>query len=129
VAGNVTPPRFIETAVIREINPEPPKEKMPATAQQKIARMLSQGQLDDSAASRMLASVRAPDPAQRPVLLNLRQSARYCGLSEQCFRRFFKEGLFPAVELGSSRWFRVSDLETTIAKRVVRYEPPQQQAA
>jgi predicted DNA-binding transcriptional regulator AlpA len=104
-------------------------KQMPASAQQKIARMLAQGQLDDTKANRMLAACTRPDIGTKPVLLNLREAARYCGFSEQCFRRFFQQGMFPAVELGSSRWFRICDLEAAIAKRVVRLEQPKKEAA
>jgi predicted DNA-binding transcriptional regulator AlpA len=81
--------------------------------------MLAKGQLDDRAATRMLSAASGADvPNTKPVLLNLKQSARYCGLSEQCFRKLHKQGIFPAVQLDTSKWFRVVDLESAIAKRV-----------
>jgi hypothetical protein len=100
---------------------------MTVTPQQKIARLLSQGQLSDNLASRMLSAM-SMEPAAKPVLFNLRQAARYVGLSEQCFRKLHRAGVFPAVHLGESKWFRVADLDAAIAKRVVRM-PVEQKAA
>lgn len=96
---------------------------MTVTPQERIARLLAQGQLNDALASRMLSTVSAGEHSAKPVLFNLRQGARYIGLSEQCFRKLHRAGVFPAVQLGESKWFRVADLDTAIAKRVVRTQP------
>jgi hypothetical protein len=98
---------------------------MPSTPQQRIAQMLAKGQLDDRVATRMLSAAAGPDQiTSKPLLLNLKQSAKYCGLSEQTFRHLHRAGIFPAVPFatsnGESKWFRVADLEAEIAKRVVR---------
>jgi hypothetical protein len=97
------------------------EERMTATPQEKIARLLAQGQLSDAIAARMLSVVTPLESTNaKPILLNLRHSARHVGLSEQCFRKLHRDGVFPAVKLGASKWFRVVDLETCIAKRVGR---------
>jgi hypothetical protein len=79
--------------------------------------------------SNLLASVRTPEPSSKPVLLNMRQAARHVGISEQCFRKQHRAGIFPAVLLGDSKWFRIADLEAAIAKRVIRVDAISNEAA
>lgn len=105
------------------------KTDLMPTNQERIARMLARGQVSDALATRMLASIRGPEFGSKPVLLNLRESAKYTGLSEQTFRKQHKAGVFQAVVLGDSKWFRIADLEAAIARRVVRLEAPAKQAA
>lgn len=88
--------------------------------QEKIARLLSQGKLDDTTASRMLSAIGETKAVIRPVTLNLTDSAKHCGWSESKFRKLLKKGAFPVVQFAgdTARWFRVVDLDAVIAKNL-----------
>lgn len=93
--------------------------------QERIARLLAQGKLDDTTASRMLSAAGETKAVIRPVMLNLTDAAKHCGWSESKFRERFNKGAFPVVQFpgDSARWFRIVDLDAAIAKNVVRLTP------
>lgn len=100
-------------------------------AQEKIAKLLAHGKLDDATASRMLSAIGATKAVIRPVMLNLTDAARYCGWSEWKFRERLRNGAFPVVQFpgDTARWFRVVDLDAAINKNVVQLTPAPVKAA
>lgn len=85
-------------------------------SKERLAKMLADGQLTEELARKMLAAASGSAPAQTPLLLDLRRSAKFVGFSETHFRKLCEEGVFPSVSFGKSRWFRVADLQTAVAK-------------
>lgn len=89
--------------------------------QEKLARLLAQGQLSDTTAERMLAVLKRRQSSEPlPQLFNQRQGAQFIGVSEQSLRRWNRDGIIPHVQIGKSKWYRPGDLQQAIEARVTR---------
>ncbi len=91
--------------------------------QERLAELLFNGRLDDQTANRMLKALSPGAAAEnKPLVLNLRDAARFVGFSEQHFRRLVGQKVFVRVPFGDSPspWFRVADLERVVEQRAER---------
>ena len=67
-----------------------------------------------------MAPAVAPNPQVPPVLLTTRQAAADLAISEGHLKNLTAAGVIPFVQLGRSVRYRRADIETAVAKLVVR---------